>query len=268
MKRMLTLIIAAAAACCGIAADIYQIMGDVTEGIDLVGGGYATDRLAGPSSAAALVGGTITHADGLTTEHPFQLIGYGKKVSFTSDTGLELVPLKFLRAEGVSGRTEWRWNKAVEFRGGVQFDCQQLTVPFNTGVVVCGDGSSSVDMRLENDSIVSTYSSLTIGTEKGDANLVLKSSRYVAQDGGSYDLYIGREASPGRTGIRASMTLENSSVTIRNLYLMYNVNGSGAENCFVTNGIGSTIMAQRVSHGGGDFRDLSLTVVAMSRTLV
>ena len=242
MKRILALIMAAAAACCGVAADVYQITGNVTEGIDLVGGGYATDRLAGPSGAEASVGGTITHADGLTTGNPFQLIGYGKKVTFTSNTGLELVPLKMRRAEGVSGQTVWTWKNAVKFRGGLELDHQRLDIPYvdwgNGGVTVCGDGSSSVAFRLDN-STISAYGRTTIGTVEGDASFVLKDSTYTAQDDGSYDICLGTEASPGRTGVRASMSMENANVTIRNLILMSGVVGSKAENCFVTNGMNS-----------------------------
>ena len=55
--------------------DVYQVNTSVSSGgIDLVGGGYATDALKGPSAASwVAVTGTVTHAADLSAAHPFSI---------------------------------------------------------------------------------------------------------------------------------------------------------------------------------------------------
>jgi len=56
-------------------AEVYQVNESVPSGgIDLVGGGYATDMLKGPSSTAWIaVTGAVTHASNLSAAHPFTI---------------------------------------------------------------------------------------------------------------------------------------------------------------------------------------------------
>ena len=69
---------AGAIAACALTAqgvDVYQVNTSVSSGgIDLVGGGYATDALKGPSAASwVAVTGTVTHAADLSAAHPFSI---------------------------------------------------------------------------------------------------------------------------------------------------------------------------------------------------
>lgn len=72
-------------------ADVYQVNASVPSGgIDLVGGGYATDALKGPSSASwVAVTGTVTHASDLSAAHPFTIENPVANAKFTlKDSGL------------------------------------------------------------------------------------------------------------------------------------------------------------------------------------
>lgn len=233
------------------AAEVYKVTGNVTDGIDLVGGGYQTDRIDGPSTAAATVSGTITHADGLTPEHPFTIAGFGKKITFGADTGIEAVPLKFT----ATAANDWQFKGKTAFRGGVEFGANcRLILPYGEGdTFVCGDGANAVDFNLDAGKVYA-YSRLVVGNQLGDANFLMAGSGsqgYQAE--GKYDFVLGKEDSPGRTGIRVSMSIAGATMNVRYLILMEGVYGSGVENCFVTNGVGGVIMARYIIHKGGDY---------------
>ncbi|MBP5227132.1 MAG: hypothetical protein J6336_07085, partial [Kiritimatiellae bacterium] len=63
------------------------------DGLDLAGWGYDNDRLGGPAkNVNAEVRGTVIHADTISLDHPFGLVGQGYQLNLY-DTGLESLPL-------------------------------------------------------------------------------------------------------------------------------------------------------------------------------
>lgn len=75
------------------ALEVYQISGDVTGGVDLLGMSetYRTDSIQW-GTANAILSGTVTHAPA-TVESPFVIIG-SNSGKFRHDTGLDTIPLR------------------------------------------------------------------------------------------------------------------------------------------------------------------------------
>lgn len=232
------------------AEDVYQMTGNVSDGIDLVGGGYATDRLNGPASADANLGGTVTHDATLTKEHPFQIFGFGKSLTFTSETTLWDVPVKLLNAPGVTTKSGWNFRYSPKIRGGLEVCSPGQMLIFN-GLTFCGTEAVPSDFVLNG--VTATIAANTVlGTVDGDAGFYLTNATYKVN--GGYNFQLGSMKSPGRTGMRVSMVLESSTFESGGtLTLMQDVAGSNAENCFVTIGTGSVVKATYITHQGGDY---------------
>ena len=236
------------------AETVYQMTGDVTDGIDLVGGGYATDRLYGPTAAAASLGGTVTHDATLTKENPFKIFGFGQTLKFTSDTSLFDVPVRLSAGDGVTASTCYQFRYSGMIRGGLEVlrpgkieVYNQLTFAGTTN----DDTSVACDVVLNG--VQADVASTTIfGTVDGDANLYLSNATYKVVSG---SFQLGKMSAPNRYGMRVSMDLYNSTFedSIGEITLMEGVRGENTENCFITVGPVSTLKARRIRHSGGDY---------------
>ena len=234
------------------AQSVFQITGDITDGLDLTAmEGYYSDRLAGPSAADATVSGEIKHSP---DSNPFQIIGYGKKISFQSETSITNVPVLVLPAEGVSKRTDIVFNYSAHFRKRLEFRKNtRLVIPSNKQVHVYGDGSDAVDFVADGGGLYG-YAAPVVGNVVGDANLKVLNGSFFYND---YDFYLGKEESPGRNGNPLYVTADiRAEFHARNLLLLAGVRVpsgvSAKECCFVTNGINGTIKVWSIHHSGGN----------------
>lgn len=234
------------------AQSVFQITGDITDGLDLTAmEGYYSDRLAGPSEANVEVSGEIKHSP---DSNPFQIIGYGKKISFQSETSITNVPVLVLPAEGVSKKTDIAFYYSAHFRKGLEFRKNtRLVIPDGEEVYVYGNGSDAVDFVADGGGLYG-YAAPVIGNATGDANLKVLNGSFFYN---TYDFYLGKESSPGRDGNPLYVTADiRAEFGARNLLLLAGVrvpSGTSArECCFVTNGINGIIKVWSIHHSGGN----------------
>ena len=95
--RVLASFFSAAAICLSAQAlEVYQIPGNVTDGIDLLGmsDNYYTDRLKGRNSCT--ISGEVTHSD-VSVENPFLLMGnHTVTTAFNPSTKLDTIPIRIV----------------------------------------------------------------------------------------------------------------------------------------------------------------------------
>ena len=213
--------------------------------------GYYSDRLAGPADADVEVEGEIKHSP---DSNPFQIIGCGKNISFMSETTITNVPVLILPAEGVTKRTDIRFNYAAHFRKGIELrKYTRLVIPDGKPFFVYGQGSDAADF-IANGGGLYGYKAPVVGNTQGDANLKVLNGSYFYN---TYDFFLGQETSPGRSGSPLYVTADiRAKFLARNLLLLASVRvPSGTESrecCFVTNGVDGEITVWSIHHSGGN----------------
>ncbi len=231
---------------------VYQVTGNVTGGFDLTAmEGYYADRFSGPSAAEVTIDGAIGHDP---ASNPFYILGNGKRMTFTSDTTLTNVPVVLLPSEGITARTDYQFNAPTHFVNGLQIRKNaRLVIAYGKPAPqFYGNGSDAVDFTIDGGQVYGSAAPI-IGNEIGDANLKVLNGAAFHND---YDMYLGREISPGRSGTPIHVTADiRASIEMRVLLLMSGVHPGAVaeEHCFITNGVNGKIQAWSIHHSGGNY---------------
>ena len=164
---------------------VYQIPGNVTDGIDLLGMSetYYTDRLKG--RADCTIAGEVTHSP-VTVERPFLLTGSANPTKFKPSTGLQNIPIRI-----VGGGT-WQYMKEddstyANYQSGSGYGHLDIE---NGGfeayrLWLYGNDSERSFLYVTNGCSLTLSTTLRIGSHEGNGTFVL--------DGGSFTPYTSIE---------------------------------------------------------------------------
>ncbi|MBO7653735.1 MAG: discoidin domain-containing protein [Kiritimatiellae bacterium] len=174
------------------------------DGLDLAGWGYDNDRLGGPAkNVNAEVRGTVIHADTISLDHPFGLVGQGYQLNLY-DTGLESLPLT------ISGTSKFWF-------GGTRTDTADNAITFTgTGTyqqesvfAVQGANASTPTVTVSGGGTLAT-GEMRIGYDGANGTLAVKDGATVNVNG---QLRIGGNTSDRQT-VKGRVTVENATISV------------------------------------------------------
>ncbi len=174
------------------------------DGLDLPSWGYDTDRLGGPTkNVNAEVRGQVIHADSITFDHPFGLVGQGYQLNLY-DTGLEALPLT------ISGTGKFWF-------GGARTSTADSAITFTgTGTyqqegvfAVQGANGSTPTVTVSGGGTLAT-GEMRIGHDGANGALAVKDGATVNVNG---QLRIGGNTSDRQT-VKGRVTAENATISV------------------------------------------------------
>lgn len=237
---------------------VYQITGNVTGGIDLLGMEGVSPQVLKGASTTVSVSGEITHSE-VSDDNPFRLIGAGGNVRFAADTKLLGTPLSLEAEKGLSTWSKW------QFTGlrSVSPSTNIFVGPLNTLLIedtyhlnVVGDYAKGIEYQFLLKGQLFGWADLYVGRNAGNAVMTIDGGIvYISQD---KDFYLGRCDTPVRTDIAAKAFMTNATVTCGNFYLMYgckqsNTGSLGNESVLLDVGHGTTVSLRKFHMRAGNF---------------
>lgn len=237
------------------AEGIYQLKGDVSGGLDLTAmSGYRTDRLSGSDSVSATINGGIKYA-GVTASNPFTIYGYGHGITFGDFCDLETDYVALEQMEGVAVRTDLMFGNlnGSLFRGFSNAKDTRLVIGYQMGAFsAAGEGAQSAEVKINGE--VYGYSGMYIGTDKGDAHLIVGSTGAILLSDADQDLRLGYQSAPTSDGREIRTWADvGGTLSVRDVLLNDLVRGNGVETCYLTNNIGGHISARSIRCSGGNY---------------
>ena len=212
--RVLASIFSVAAICLSAnALEVYQIPGNVTDGIDLVGmsDNYYTDRLKGRSNCT--ISGEVTHSS-VTAESPFLLMGsHSGATAFNPSTKLDKIPIRIV------GGGSWKYQ--ADNGGNANYQCgagqsgsSYGHLEFESGsfqanaLLLYGETETTASLSIPGNCSATFGTTVRVGTHEKSATLSI--------DGGNLTAYTMLEMSRGPKGSTASANTSVNTVIVRN----------------------------------------------------
>lgn len=195
------------------ALEVYQIPGNVTDGIDLLGmsDNYYTDRLKGRNNCT--ISGEVTHSS-VTAESPFLLMGsHSGATAFNPSTKLDTIPIRIV------GGGSWKYQ--ADNGGNANYQCgagqsgsSYGHLEFESGsfqanaLLLYGETETTASLSIPGNCSATFGTTVRVGTHEKSATLSI--------DGGNLTAYTMLEMSRGPKGSTASANTSVNTVIVRN----------------------------------------------------
>lgn len=236
---------------------IYQLDGDISEGIDLTAmSGYYADRMEGPSSANMTFAGPIIVDSSVSASNPFQLMGRGYKITVSAaGSGFHTLPLRFQNADGVTKTSELAFDAGNEYgaatvdvgRGGkISFGYMN-----NGNVTLSGE-----EFAFHDGGKMAGYN-LYFGKDNSPSLSVVDGAEIAA----NYTMRLGNQTKSIPSGVSAFLGMTNATVSTgatenRKLQLLFGVPKSQSGGCDVVLGEGAVLSSGAIELNGGGIANI------------